>query len=247
MPAEALARFLPAWHGIGCRAGGLDRLLEVVTQLEGVPIPASILERDVLRGPGRRLLARACSTSSAPPARWSGSAVARSAATTAGSRSSAAIGPSCSPRRARSRAERAAGGALHDAIREHLERRGATFFGPLRNAAPTPASTMRLLDALWDLVWSGEVTNDTLAPLRALVAAPLAVARATPARPPSVDRAAARRRPLVARRRPGRRGPLPTERGHAQAVALLERHGVVTREAVLAEGLPAASQRSTRS
>src|SRR5437870_8856995 len=29
-----------------------------------------------------------------------------------------------------------------------------------------------------------------------------------------------------------------TERGHATAVALLERHGVVTREAVMAENLP---------
>ena len=25
-----------------------------------------------------------------------------------------------------------------------------------------------MLDALWDLVWAGEVTNDTFAPLRAL-------------------------------------------------------------------------------
>jgi ATP-dependent Lhr-like helicase len=32
-------------------------------------------------------------------------------------------------------------------------------------------------------------------------------------------------------------GRSPTERGHAQGLALLERHGVVTREAVLAEGL----------
>src|SRR5207248_4024642 len=49
VPPAALGRFLPAWQGIGSRAAGLDRLLEVVAQLEGVPIPASILERDVLR------------------------------------------------------------------------------------------------------------------------------------------------------------------------------------------------------
>ncbi|HEX2194267.1 MAG TPA: DEAD/DEAH box helicase, partial [Candidatus Limnocylindria bacterium] len=49
-PAEqrALGRFLPAWHGIGGRATGHDRLLEVIGQLEGYPLPASILERDVL-------------------------------------------------------------------------------------------------------------------------------------------------------------------------------------------------------
>ena len=39
VPTEALARFLPAWHGIGSRAGGIDRLLEVVTQLEGYRSP----------------------------------------------------------------------------------------------------------------------------------------------------------------------------------------------------------------
>src|SRR5205814_9550362 len=46
--ADALARFLPAWHGIGAADAGLDRLHEVVTQLQGVPVPASVLERDVL-------------------------------------------------------------------------------------------------------------------------------------------------------------------------------------------------------
>ncbi len=46
--ASALARFLPAWHGIGAGLAGLDRLAEVIGQLEGVAMPASVLERDVL-------------------------------------------------------------------------------------------------------------------------------------------------------------------------------------------------------
>ncbi len=45
---DALARFLPAWHGIGARAGGSDRLLEVVFQLQGAALPASVIERDVI-------------------------------------------------------------------------------------------------------------------------------------------------------------------------------------------------------
>ena len=45
---EVLARFLPAWHGVGSSAGGLGRLIEAVAQLEGLPLPASVLERDVL-------------------------------------------------------------------------------------------------------------------------------------------------------------------------------------------------------
>jgi len=43
-----LARFLPAWHGVGGGVVGLDRLAEVVGQLEGVTVPASVLERDIL-------------------------------------------------------------------------------------------------------------------------------------------------------------------------------------------------------
>ncbi|MDQ6838283.1 MAG: DEAD/DEAH box helicase, partial [Actinomycetota bacterium] len=54
-PAEAsvLARFVPAWQGVapvGVRpvGGGLDRLYEVIGQLQGVAIPASVIETDVL-------------------------------------------------------------------------------------------------------------------------------------------------------------------------------------------------------
>src|SRR5207245_8119976 len=47
-PPVALARFLPAWHGIGVRAGGVDRLLEVVFQLQGLALPATVIERDVI-------------------------------------------------------------------------------------------------------------------------------------------------------------------------------------------------------
>src|SRR2546430_3286763 len=48
VPPDALARFLPAWHGIGVRAGGVDRLMEVVFQLQGLALPASVIERDVI-------------------------------------------------------------------------------------------------------------------------------------------------------------------------------------------------------
>src|SRR6185437_5623945 len=38
--ADALGRFLPAWQGVGRDAGrGIDRLRDVVAQLQGVPIP----------------------------------------------------------------------------------------------------------------------------------------------------------------------------------------------------------------
>src|SRR5438270_3466038 len=48
VPVEVLGRFLPSWHGVGIQASGLDRLTEIVFQLQGCAIPASVLERDVL-------------------------------------------------------------------------------------------------------------------------------------------------------------------------------------------------------
>jgi len=91
-----------------------------------------------------------------------------------------------------------------------------------------------VLDALWQMVWAGEVTNDTLVPLR--MRAPRRRGRT--------------RRPLMRLGPPGSEGRWSlvadlaavdlntTDRLHALAGALLQRHGVVTREAVLAEGSP---------
>ena len=132
-------------------------------------------------------------------------------------------------------------GALHVAIREHLARHGASFWPDLVQAAGTGDERV-VLSALWDLVWAGEVTNDTLAPLRALTARR---SRATP-RPGSRPRPGALRRtgPPAGAGRWSLVAPLlepppsPTEVAHARALQLLDRHGVLTREAVLSEGVP---------
>ena len=58
-------------------------------------------------------------------------------------------------------------GEIHERLRAHLRRRGACFYRELSTAAGG-RSDREVLDALWDLVWAGEVTNDTVAPLRAL-------------------------------------------------------------------------------
>ncbi len=121
------------------------------------------------------------------------------------------------------------------------------FWNQLRAGAPGSGDD-ELLTALWDLVWAGEVTNDSLAPLRA-VAVPVGGAAA---------RAAKRAGPMRTKPRPGRLtrlgppagagrwslveplldpAPTATEAAHAAARQLVERHGVVTREAVLAEGV----------
>ncbi len=231
---EVLARFLPAWHGVGSTAGGLGRLVEVVAQLEGVPIPASVLERDVLAarvaGYTPRLLDE---LGAAGEVVWLGRGTL--------GRDDGRIALF---RRDRVDLLASVGGGearpaepIHDAIREHLQRRGASFFPPLRAAVTMARSDDELLDALWDLVWAGEVTNDTFAALRAL-SLPRSRSKAAP-RPGRIvalgpPRAAGRWslvEDLVGE------GRTPTERGHALATSLLERHGVVTREAVASEGI----------
>jgi len=123
----------------------------------------------------------------------------------------------------------------HEAIREHLGRRGASFYRELF-AAAGGGSEREVLDALWDLVWAGEVTNDTFAPLRALRWKRTAgggprrprAGRLTSLGPPE----AAGRWSLVEAVEVA-----PTARIHAQSLGLLERHGVLTREAVASEGI----------
>jgi ATP-dependent helicase Lhr and Lhr-like helicase len=239
---EALARFLPAWHGIGSGAAGLDRLLEVVGQLEGVPIPASILERDVLRARVRDYSPRLLDElGAAGEVVWIGRGpLGRDDGRVALHRRErvdllAVAGLAAEGDRPQ--------GEAHERLRSHLARRGASFFRELRTAVGDAARTDdEALDALWDLVWAGEVTNDTFGPLRAL-SLPRSRSRAARARPSRPGRLLSMGPPRAA----GRwslvadlvgEGRTPTERGHATAVALLERHGVVTREAVMAEGLP---------
>jgi len=119
-------------------------------------------------------------------------------------------------------------------VRKHLRARGASFFRDLYNACGGGDEDV-MLDALWDLVWSGEVTNDTFSPLRLL--GPQA---RRPARRPRLPR-------LTQPRATGRwslvadligSGANATERVHAEAGVLLQRHGVLTREAVVGEGWP---------
>ncbi len=236
-PVDALtyARFLGAWQGVGRGRRGTDTLVEAVEQLQGVAIPASVLERDVLpaRVDGYRpaMLDELCAAGELV---WIGAG---------------ALGADDGRVRlffrdrvrllaTRPAVEGAPDGEIHDAIRDRLLRAGASFWPELVAAAGT-ADDALVLTALWDLVWSGEVTNDTFGPLR--------VARRVTNR-----RTSARGRPHPGRLSrlgpPAGAGrwslvvpllepePSPTERAHAAALQLLERQGVVTREAVRAEG-----------
>ena len=239
----ALGRFLPAWQGVGAvgepapalrGTAALERLAEVVDQLSGVAIPASVLERDVLpaRVPGYqpRLLDELGALGEVA---WVGrGSLGRDDGRVVLYRPGReALRPAGIP----DGVERPSG-RRHEAIREHLARRGASFYRDLHTAAGG-GMDRDVLDALWDLVWAGEVTNDTFAPLRALrwkrparsTARPRA-GRLTALGPPE----AAGRWSLVDVERSGGSA---TERLHATALALLDRHGVLVREAAMAEGV----------
>jgi ATP-dependent Lhr-like helicase len=133
---------------------------------------------------------------------------------------------------------------LHQSLLEALGDGQALFFRSLSDRAGATDDTA-LAAAVWDLVWAGHLTNDTFAPLRALLGASGAHrAKAAPAR----TRFRRPGRPTM----PSRNGPPamagrwsrlpdrdldPTRRAAALADLLLERHGVVTRGAVMSEGV----------
>ncbi len=239
--AAAYARFLPAWQGIAPVGdtppplrgeAALERLAEVVEQLAGVAIPASVLERDVLpaRVPGYqpRLLDELGAMGEVA---WVGRGSLgrddgrialfrpdRAAMVVGGLPAASADRPS---------------GPLHEAIRAHLAARGASFYRDLF-AAVRGTTDREVLDALWDLVWAGEVTNDTFAPLRAL-----RWKRTGRGRRPRPGRLTALGPPEAAGRWSLVEAPVvePTERAHALALTLLERHGIVTRDGVVGEGI----------
>ncbi|HEU4671577.1 MAG TPA: DEAD/DEAH box helicase [Candidatus Limnocylindrales bacterium] len=241
--AAAYGRFLPAWHGVAPVGdappplrgdAALERLAEVVDQLAGVPIPASVLERDVLpaRVPGYlpRLLDELGAMGEVA---WVGrGSLGRDDGRIALFRPGRAAASGIAPTVASDPADRPAE-PIHDAIRAHLAGRGASFYRDLFTAV-RGTSDREVLDALWDLAWAGEVTNDTFAPLRAL-----RWKRTGRDRRPRAGRLTGLGPPEAA----GRWSLVdaaagdPTERAYALALTLLERHGIVTRDGVVGEGV----------
>ncbi|MEO6398629.1 MAG: DEAD/DEAH box helicase, partial [Tepidiformaceae bacterium] len=223
----ALARFAVKWQGVGGAAGGLERLREVLAQLEGVALPASVLERDLLparvSGYQPRLLDELCA---AGEVAW----VGRGRLGKDDGRVSLVPRERLFEFAAMPAEEDTT--ELQAAILELLQRRGALFFTEFVPSTMRPAR--EVLDALWELAWAGAVTNDTFAPVRALAwpkrAAPSPRTRTRGLPPESSGR-------WSATASPGQELPSATARAHRLATTLLERHGVVTRETVASEGV----------
>ncbi len=246
-----LGRFLPAWqHVVAGGSGrgalrGIDGVLGVVDQLAGCAVPASALEPLVLSG---RVVdyspAMLDELTAAGEVLWSGHGTLPGAdgwvslhlADTAPLTLPDHGEPDRTP--------------LHDAVLDALAGGGAYFFRRLADLVGDTegAADLALETVLWDLVWAGLLTNDTLAPVRALTSGGRTSHRAR--RPPPRARTLSRPRSTGL---PGRGGPPttvgrwsllpdlepdPTRRAHAAAEGLLERHGVVTRGAVMSERVP---------
>jgi ATP-dependent Lhr-like helicase len=245
---RALARFLPAWEGVDrhpASGAGIDRLREALVPLQGVALPAEVWERDVLpRRVGAYSAAWIDQLCASGELVWIGAgALGRHSGRVVlyFREDLGVLGPP--PNRSGETAD----GEQHERVRERLAA-GACFFTDL--LVDVDLSPEELQEALWDLAWAGQATNDAFAPLRA---PRLTLARAQRDRARLNERRAGR---FAARRRTGTQAtvqgrwsltaPLfshpgavdPVARRRAVAELLLERYGILTREQVLAEGVP---------
>jgi ATP-dependent Lhr-like helicase len=243
-----LARFAPSWQGVDrhpAAGAGIDRLREVLIPLQGLALPVAVWESDVL--PRRcgayspSWLDQLCASGELV---WTGAG--------ASGRSSGKVAlwfrddaPAIGPVVVKGDGP---AGPEHDLIRARIAASPCFFTDLLAEVALTPEE---IQETLWDLVWAGEVTNDAWAPLRA---PRLALARATKDRDRPTTRPGRRfgstRRGAGAAAQVSGRWSLTSTIFGEQAVAqiadqrrtvaelLLERHGIVTRETVLAEGVP---------
>jgi ATP-dependent Lhr-like helicase len=237
---DVLARFATTWQGIVKRRRGADALLDAIEQLQGAPLPASILETEIL--PARLDIydpADLDAVTAAGEVVWVGIEplgerdgrvalyLADHLPRLIGSPTDAAI---------EDLSER------EQAVVDWLKSHGASFFAPLHEAVGGgyPAETVA---ALWNLVWRGRITNDTFHALRAFTRAHVSRRLARRIQPASSFRS----RRLAPPSAEGRWSAIvqrieKTARAHTKWAAamtqqLLARHGVITREAVAAENV----------
>ncbi|WP_370561395.1 Lhr family helicase [Edaphobacter albus] len=238
----ALVRMQNRWQGVAQPRRGLDALLDAIENLQGAPVPASILETEIL------------------PARIAGYKPSDLDALMAAGEVVWVGLESLGERDGRIvlyLAEKlnelwpvgrnAAVTEREQAIVSNLQIRGASFFQDLHEAVGGgyPGES---IDALWSLVWKGLVTNDGMAALRAYCASQ--AEQRKPSRrvhlqgPQASSFRSRRTTPPTAQGRwalqPGAwmEGRSVTQWSHSVAQQLLVRYGLVFRETAQAESLP---------
>ncbi|GAA1895186.1 ATP-dependent helicase [Williamsia serinedens] len=259
VPTDAFARFLLDWqHVTGTdrtRLRGVDGLATVIDQLAGVPLPASAWETLVL--PSRVVDYRPAMLDelvASGEVVWSGHGALGS------SDGWIALHPADLAPLTVGEPGALDATAVHEEILDRLAAGGAYQFRQLlaprteETAAPAPTDE-DLERALWDLVWTGRVGNDSFAPVRALLGRRSSGPRGTPAhrqrsRPPRLRAHRLTTRSLAANPAVTRAAPPtvtgrwfafdarvtdPTVETHGLCEQLLERYGVVTKGAVMTE------------
>jgi ATP-dependent Lhr-like helicase len=243
---STLARFLTDWQGLlaprRMARAHLDVLLDAIESLQGAPLPASLLESAILPARvGGYEPAGLDTLIAAGEVAWAG-------VEALGERDGriALFLADKLPLLARARP---ASSATQEPLSEReqkllavLESNGASFFDSLHQAAGGgyPGES---IDALWSLVWRGLITNDSLHALRAYIARPETARTARRVQTGAVFRSR-RTTPPTAQGRwallplRGSDAPSATESSHALALQLLNRYGVLMREAVAAENVP---------
>jgi ATP-dependent Lhr-like helicase len=240
VPPRVLATFLPRWQQVGSSARGVEAVEAAIEQLQGLAIPASALERLVLPArvadyqPG--YLDELCASGDVV---WAGRGAIAGGdgwVTLAYADSAPLLLPV--PDEALALTPR------HTEVLDALADGQALFFRTLSDRVGS-TDDAELVGAVWDLVWAGHLTNDTLAPLRAVLGgggahrAKASAPRTRYRRPGRATMPSRTGPPTVAGRwsRLPNRDTDPTKRAAALADVLLERHGVVTRGVAAAEGV----------
>ncbi|MBH0109781.1 ATP-dependent helicase [Salinibacterium sp. NG22] len=236
-----LGRFLPAWQHVsaaGDSLRGIDGLAQVIDQLAGYSAPASAWENFIL---GSRV--RDYSPAWLDELTTSGEVVWAGQGALAGSDGWISLHPAATAALTLPEPDRDGLSELQQSILEALAGGGAFFFRQLSNQVGSTDDKV-LLKELWDLVWRSLITNDSFAPLRAHLGGTV---RATRAPRPARARAYRGRVSTVAQAGPpsasGRWALLETAEGEttvrakSTAELMLERHAVVTRGAVVSEGI----------
>ncbi len=226
---EALGRFTVAWHGIRNKGYGLDAILDAVEQLQGAPLPASVLESEIL--PAR---VRDYSPSDLDTLAAAGEIVWIGLEPLSASDGRIAL-YLADHRPLLHRVAQADLDEDEEAIIQLLSVRGALQYNDIHTALG--GFPEAIVERIWDLVWKGQITNDSFHPLRSWIGRGERQRR-------SRGRTGFRSRRTSPVGAEGRWSIVegvevaPTERAAAIVNQLLDRYGILTREAAVLEKLP---------
>ncbi|HEX7831898.1 MAG TPA: helicase-related protein, partial [Thermoanaerobaculia bacterium] len=221
----ALARVFLNWQSVTRKRRGLDALLEIIETLQGFPMAASIFESEILSARLAEYKPSDLDTLSA-----AGEIVWVGVEPLGSNDGRIALYLTDHAPLLHRRSE-----DVESPILDYLRGRGASFFSQMQlEMGGFPGE---LVDALWDLVWKGALTNDTFHALRAF----------TRPKSKTTQRGAGsarfRSRRIAPPSTQGRWSLVPppagsdTQRANALAQQLLSRYGVVTREAPALENI----------